>query len=90
MLQSKHILDVIVLIIGLLVCGCGLFYRRDTCIVTSCHEQQCSAYAVQLYGVNDMQNDNEYVIYLPYSHFVVRDTWVISSCGACYSCTEIL
>ncbi len=74
------------------------FYHIDVCRVTECTEcyphtdPECpAAYSrSSKYTVSVGLNEGNYSLYLAATQFAQRDSWIISSCGYCYTCTEYL
>jgi hypothetical protein len=90
MWSRKHIIDLLFFVIGLIVFYGYVSYQHDYCVVKSCTAyypwsvDKYSAYEVAIKS----QPDLKLFVNITASPFANRDTWIISSCGNCYTCTE--
>ena len=94
-----HAFEIFLLAMQCYFFGVLWFYTKDVCVIQSCticypHEGDLACIAGQAsssrYTVLMNASKQNFSLYLAPTHFENRDSWVASSCGDCYTCTEYL
>ncbi len=74
----------------------GTFYHIDVCRIKACTscvshmDAECTAGETRSskYTITLSANHGDYSLYIAATQYENRDTWIMSSCGNCYTCTE--